>query len=131
MKVIDNIITSYSHLPYTWKHKMAIVKLEKRLTGKNSIRIILHDCDKLFTYTFLPFLTLHQNKELHRKLNAHHHFKDIAKLSEATRKEIVLDWESAHYTKEDKPETAKQYCSRVHPDMFPYLSKYFDDWNLN
>lgn len=98
---------------------------------ENSLRILLHDCDKLLTYTFLPFLTLHQNKELHRIISSHHHFKNIAKLSEAVRKEIILDWESARYTKLDKPKTAKQYCLDIHPDMFPYLSKYFEEWNLN
>ena len=130
MKLLENIKQSYSHLPYTWKHKIAVIKLEKQFTGKNTLRCYLHDADKLITYTFLPFLTLHQHKVLHCKLNKHHHYNDIANLPESVLQEIVLDWESARYTKPDKPFTAREWCVKKRMNCYPYLAPIFDKWGI-
>lgn len=130
MSIWKNIKASYSHIPYTWNHKMAMLKLEKKFTGKNTLRIYLHDADKFITYTLLPFLTAHQQKELHRKLNKHHHYNDIANLSLDVRKEIVLDWESAHYTKLDKQRTAREWCNYKRQNCYPYLCEILDNWGI-
>lgn len=130
MKLLENIRASYAHIPYTWKHKMQVIKLEKQFTGKNTLRVVLHDTDKLISYTLFPFLTIHQHKVIHRILNKHHHYDDIANLSAAVRREIVLDWESAHYTKPDKPQTAREWCIAKRPNCYPYLYPIFADWNL-
>ena len=130
MKLLDNIKASYGHIPYTWKHKMEVIKLEKQFTGKVSLRILLHDADKLFGYALFPFLTLNQHKTIHRILNKHHHYNDIANLSDAVRREIVLDWESAHYTKPDKPQTAREWCVHKRMNCYYYLVKYFNEWNI-
>lgn len=130
MSLKDNIIASYKHIPYTWNHKMEVIRLEKKFTGKNSLRILLHDADKLVGYVLFPFLTLHQHKTIHRKLNSHHNYASIANLSNATLREIVLDWESAHYTKPDKQQTAREWCYMHRPSCYPYLEKYFKEWNL-
>lgn len=130
MKLWDNIKASYMHIPYTWKHKMAVIRLEKQFTDKNTLRIYLHDADKLITYALFPFLTLHQHKVLHRKLNKHHHYDDVANLSNAVLQEIVLDWESAHYTKPDKPHTAREWCVYKRMNCYPYLAPIFDNWGI-
>lgn len=126
----NNIKASYAHIPYTWKHKIAVIRLEKQLTGKNTLRCIFHDTDKLMSYILLPFLTLRQHKELHKKLSAHHHYEKIDKLPEKVLMEIVLDWESARYTKPDKPETAREYCLRAKPWCYPYLRPLLDKFGI-
>ncbi len=130
MKLLDNIVASYLHIPYTWKHKMQVIKLSKQFTGKITLRVLLHDADKFIGYIFLPFLTLHQHKVIHRILNKHHHYNKIAVLSQAVREEIVLDWESAHYTKLDKPYTAREWCINKQINCYPYLAPIFDKWGL-
>lgn len=130
MKLLENIRASYSHIPYTWKHKMAVIKLSKKFINKVPLSILLHDADKLVSYAIFPFLTLHQHKVIHRKISKHHHYDDIASLSDSVRKEIVLDWESAHYTKPDKPQTAREFCITKRMKCYPYLSKYFDSWGI-
>lgn len=34
IKILNNIIASWTHLPYTWKHEVAIFKFEKELIWK-------------------------------------------------------------------------------------------------
>lgn len=130
MKLMENIKASYTHIPYTWKHKMQVIKLEKQFTGKVSLRGLLHDTDKLVGYALFPFLTLHQHKIIHRKISKHHHYDDIANLSDSVRKEIVLDWESARYTKPDKIYTAREWCRYKRMNCYPYLATIFDEWGL-
>lgn len=130
MKLFNNIKTSYAHIPYTWKHKIVLIRLEKQFTGKVSLRILLHDANKLISYIFFPFLTLDQHRSIHTKVSKHHHYNDIANLSDSLKREIVLDWESARYTKPDKPWTAKEWCIYRHTDCYPYLIQIFNEWNL-
>lgn len=130
MRIWDNIKASYGHIPYTWRHKLAVIYLEKKFTGKNTLRIYLHDADKLISYSFFPFLTLHQHKVIHRMLAKHHHYDDIANLPEDIRREIVLDWESAHYTKPDKMNTARDWLVYHRPNCYPYLAPILDEWGL-
>ena len=35
----------FQAMMYTWKHKKAFLKVEKKLLGKNTIRGYLHDVD--------------------------------------------------------------------------------------
>lgn len=126
----NNIIASYSHIPYTFEHKKQVIKLEKQFTGKNTLRIIFHDCDKLIGYILFPFLTLHQHKVIHRFFNKHHHYNKIEKQSEATIKEMILDWESARYTKSDKPYTCREFCEKFRPFCLPYFEKYMNKWGI-
>ena len=130
MRIFDNISTSYAHIPYTWKHKMAMIKLEKQFTGKVTPRILFHDTNKLFSFILFPFLTPDQHEALHQKFSKHHHYDDIANLTDAVREEIVLDWESARYTKPDKPRTAREWCSYKLINCYPYLSPIFDKWGI-
>lgn len=130
MKLLENIKKSYKHIPYTWKHKMQVIKLERKYTGKTTLRILLHDADKFISYFFFPFLTLHQHKVIHRKIAKHHHYNEIPNLSNAALKEIVLDWESARYTKPDKEFTGRDWCIAKHMDCYPYLKPIFDEWGI-
>lgn len=88
---------------YTWKHKIAVLQLEKKLLGRITLRGILHDTDKLFLYLLF---SKERVSKIHRSYSRHHTGNHKSK------EDIIhalIDWESARYTKPDKPETAKQY----------------------
>ena len=101
--MIDNIIDCYKHVPYTWKHYLAFLKLERSLLGYYKYKF--HDLDKLFWYIFFPFLGTKRIKKIHQKFNKHHiqYNKFICNYEEA-----VIDWECARFTKADKQRTARQ-----------------------
>lgn len=130
MKLVDNIKTSYAQIPYTWNHKKKLLELERKFTGKNSFRIVLHDVDKLAFCIFLPFMDDKMRESIHRRINKHHHYADISNLPPEVCKEIVLDWESAQYTKPDKPRTAREWCLYGEKECYKYLVKYFDEWRI-
>lgn len=109
------------HMKYTWKHKIAFLKVEKQLTGKISIRGILHDVDKLFLYLFLDSEKV---SKIHRKYSRHH---DRAR-TEKDFIQVVIDWECARLTKEDKPlnayETLYAYFPEKKGDILPLLERF-------
>lgn len=99
---------------YTWEHKKVVLKLEKELLGHVTIRGILHDADKLLLYLFFDKKIV---SKIHRKYARHHignhkNEKDIIN--------ALIDWESARYTKPDKPETAKEYLLTHKPEYTEY-----------
>ena len=67
--MIKNIIESYKHIPYTFKHYIAFMKLQKKLLGYYKYKF--HDLDKIFMYVFMPFLGTKKIKNIHRK-KMHH-----------------------------------------------------------
>lgn len=126
---MNNLFTCYRQIGRTMKHKGAMLKLEKQFTGKISFRILIHDMDKVAMCALFPFLGTKRIHILHRKFMPHHQFNK-ENLSETTIKEMVLDWESARYTKPNKQETARQYCLRVKPHMFDKMNPYLIAWNI-
>lgn len=46
-------------IKYTFLHKLAFLKIEKQLLGKNTLHGYLHDIDKLIMYCFLPTDKVH------------------------------------------------------------------------
>lgn len=128
--LICNIKNSYKHIPYTLKHKVVMLSLERKYTGRNTLRVYLHDVDKILCYVFFPFLSTKTHKRLHRKIAKHHHYWEIHRLSMPVKREIVLDWESGRYTKNDKPYNAREWCMKMRPECFPYLESVFIEWGL-
>lgn len=86
-------------IKYTLKHKRAFLKVEKELLGRNTIRGYLHDLDKVFMYTILSYET---TRKIHKKYSRHH----MRARCKRDYIQQVIDWESAHLTKEDKPLSA-------------------------
>lgn len=95
---------------YTWDHKKAFLKVEKELTGKNTLRGYLHDLDKIFLKLFLPKLEVHK---IHTKYSRHHRWAH----THEDYIQMVIDWECARYTKPDKPLTARQTLYKFHPEL--------------
>ena len=108
---------------YTWVHKKAYLKVEKELTGKNTLRGYLHDLDKLIMYIIgVPKETAHN---IHVATAPHHIQKNHIKYP----KGAVIDWECARYTKPDKPLTSREYYELSCPKM-PEIEDYLKKFNL-
>ena len=106
-KLVDwlkNYFGNYSkRINYTWQHKKAFLKVEKELCGKNSWKGYFHDADKLLMYIVgVPKQTAHN---IHVSTVPHHVRNGKIKYPDMA----VIDWESARYTKPDKPLSAREY----------------------
>lgn len=97
-------------IKYTFRHKLAFLKIEKQLLGKNTLRGYLHDVDKLIMYCFLPPEKAH---DIHVKHSRHH---DKCETHD-DYVEMVIDWECARYTKADKPLNAAETLEVFYPHM--------------
>lgn len=93
------------------EHKKEFVRVEKQLLGKNTLRAITHDLDKL---TMLVFLFNIEKTRKRHKENAKHH-------NPKTKKdylERIVDWECARFTKNKSQMTAREYKEFACPDDF-------------
>lgn len=131
MKIIKNIKKSYNHIPYTWKHYLAFMKVQKELLGK--YKYIFHDWDKLFMFIFLPFLGDRIINQWHQKYNRHHptfttgenwdrNLKDPFKVD---WNQAIIDWECARITKPDKPLDAYDTLFKFYPEYVEHVKIYF------
>lgn len=112
------------HIKYTYIHKKAFLKVEKELTGSNSIRGLLHDVDKLILYPVLPKKIV---SKMHRRFSRHHIN------SARTRNdfiEMMIDWESARFTKPDKPLDAQQTLFVLYPQLINVMIPLLIEFNL-
>lgn len=130
MKILQNIIDSYKHIPFTWKHKVKLIELEKQFTGKNTLRIILHDTDKLFFYVLFPYCGTRIAKKVHKFFNLHHKHSEDSYRSKETLKEIALDWESSRYTKDPNSLNARDFCIQKKPWLYKELKPILDGWRI-
>ena len=96
---------------YTWEHKKAILKVEKRLLGKITINGILHDLDKLFLYLLFDKKTV---SKIHRKYAKHHIGNHKSKKDVIN---AIVDWESNRLTKADKQDTPREYLEKYIPNL--------------
>lgn len=101
---------------YTFKHRLVVIYLANKYISPDKVelleRIKKHDVDKLFNYMFYDKKTV---SKMHRLLSSHHD-NEIAKTYE-DYVEMVLDWESARYTKSDKPLNAYDTLYKYYPNM--------------
>ena len=119
--LFNNIIGSYKHIPYTWKHYLAFLKVEKKLLGE--YRYKFHDWDKLFMYVFLPWLGVERISKIHQKYNSHHPswsdkygIDQLKKAYNIDFVEAIIDWECARYTKKDKSLNAYDTLFAYYPE---------------
>lgn len=115
------------YMVYTYKHRKIVMYLaNKYIKGDNKKlleHIKYHDLDKLFMYMFYDKKDV---STMHRKLSFHHD-NDKPKTYE-DYVEMVLDWESARYTKPDKPlnayDTLYKYFSHMEDKILPILDEF-------
>ena len=100
------------YVKYTLDHRKAL----QRLAKEKGYSFPFHDLDKVFLY---PFLGKHYTQILHRTWSRHHYRNGDIK----DKVQAAFDWESARFTKADKPldafDTWKKYYADV--DMAPTL----------
>lgn len=112
-------------LCYTYRHRKIVMYLAKKYMSDEKLlkRLEEHDLDKMYLLLF------YQKKDIegiHRELSRHHD-NDVEK-DYLDYVEMVLDWESARYTKPDKPLNAYDTLYRFYPQLekkiLPILEKF-------
>ena len=116
------------YIDYTYKHRKVVMLLAEKYFGGNETllaQVELHDLDKLFMYLFYDKKVV---SKLHREQNAHH-ANDIEK-TDLDYMEMVLDWESARYTKPDKPLNAFDTLYAYYPEMEDVILPILQDMGI-
>ena len=119
MKNVDKLL-------YTYKHRKILIFLAQKYDKNNKElmeRLKYHDLDKMFLLLFYEKKSI---EPVHRSL-ATHHDNELEK-NELDYIEMVLDWESARYTKPDKPLNAFDTLYKFYPNLveqiMPILKRY-------
>lgn len=113
------------YIDYTYKHRKVVIYLAEKYFKNNKQlleQVKLHDLDKLFMYLFY---SKKDSSRIHGMLSSHHD-NEIEK-TYLDYVEMVLDWESARYTKEDKPlnayDTLYKYYPHLESEILPILKE--------
>ena len=116
---------NFEKLLYSYKHRKVLCFLANKYYGDNKKlleKIKYHDLDKMY---LLLFYDKKDIDPIHKKL-AFHHDNAIPK-TKLDYIEMVLDWESARYTKEDKPlnayDTLYKFYPQLEDEILPILQK--------
>ena len=115
------------YIEYTYKHRKIVIYLANKYVKENKEetmnQIEFHDLDKLYMYLFYNKKDV---SNVHRQLSSHH--DNSIEKTDAYYVEMVLDWESARYTKPDKPLNAYDTLYKYYPEMkekiLPILKKF-------
>ena len=116
------------HILYTYKHRKVVMMLAKKYFGDNKEllkQVELHDLDKLYMYLFYDKKTV---SKLHREKSFHH--ENELEKTDLDYKEMVLDWESARYTKPDKPLNAFDTLYAYYPEMEDVILPILQDMGI-
>lgn len=130
-KMLDIIGNSqnYDLIVYTYLHRKTIFDLGSRLGIPVKELYAAHDLDKMISYLYLPDQGAHN---LHVMLAPHH---DTQTQDKSVLIEMILDWESARFTKPDKPlnayDTLYKYYAPMESRVLPILKTYKLDTPTN
>ncbi|MGN1384619.1 MAG: hypothetical protein ACI4XD_04965 [Clostridia bacterium] len=104
------------YIEYTYLHRKVVMYLANKYIKKDKEKILkqiqYHDMDKLFMYLFYDKKDV---SAMHRKLSSHH--ENETEKNYIDYIEMILDWESARYTKPDKPLNAYDTLYKYYPNM--------------
>lgn len=109
-------------IKYTYRHRQKLFEIGDKLGIPARTLYKNHDLNKYVLYLVYDKQTV---TDVHRLISSHHDREatDIEVLTE-----MLLDWESARYTKSDKPFNAYDTLHKFYPDMTyrlePLLIKY-------
>lgn len=124
---------------YTYKHRKALEYLVHKLIKDDDLKVTMlkrikfHDMDKMCMYQFLE---KKDASKLHRETAPHHMENEIPK-NKYDYIEAVLDYESAGYTKPDKPLNAYDTINRfeqnhvLNEETIKELKKVLEELNIN
>lgn len=110
-------------MKYTLAHKRAFRKVEKELLGKNTIRSLFHDTDKLILLILTDKKTA---SKIHRRTSRHHYRAH----TKSDFIQMIIDWECARFTKPDKPLNARDTLYEYYPDMCYIMEPLLDELGL-
>lgn len=100
---------------YTYKHRKAFWYLtekliaDEKLRGRMLLRAKVHDMDKMVMYLYLDQIT---SQKIHVRTQPHHLESGLGESYEDFL-ETVIDYESAPYTKPDKPLNAYDFVKEL------------------
>lgn len=106
---------NYSWCVYTYRHRRAFSYLCEKLLAEGEIkeemrkRAEVHDLDKLLLYQFLDAVESQQYHIAHKG----HHIESGECTDYLNMLEMVIDFESAPYTKPDKPMNAYDFVHKL------------------
>ncbi len=115
---------NFDKLVYTYKHRKILTYLAEKYYNNEELikQLENHDMDKMYSLLFYDKKDINK---FHRALSTHHD-NDIPK-TELDYVEMILDWESARYTKDDKPLNAYDTLIKFYPHLedqiLPLLKK--------
>ena len=114
-------------IKYTLMHRRAIkavMEIYVLEEDKEEVmkRYLVHDMDKVLMN--LLDIPGDEIKKIHRSSKSHHYI-DGKEYSRIDYIEMIIDWESARYTKDDKPLNAKntliKYYNNIYGEIMPLL----------
>ena len=112
---------------YTYLHRQAIFTLAEKL-GIDATPYLTHDTEKYFMYLWLKEDV---TRECHRILNRHHDYDKSVAIDRETLVEMMLDWESARFSKPDKPRNAYDTLYKWMPvEMHEPMAALLKEYNL-
>ena len=120
---------NFDKLLYTYKHRKLLAFLAQKYDKDNKElleRLKIHDLDKMFLLLFYDKKVI---EPVHRALATHHNNK--LKKSELDYIEMVLDWESARYTKPDKPFNAYDTLYKFYPHLVDKVLPILKRFNID
>ena len=110
---------------YNCSHRHEVIRIEKQCLGYNTFLTKLHDLDKLIMkFLFFPDKWI---SKIHRFWSWHHVKNKIGwfRINEA-----IFDWESARFTKPDKPLNARETCLKLYPQLKERVFTLCDKWKI-
>ena len=115
---------NFDNLVYTYKHRKVVTFLAKLYLNNEELleQLKRHDIDKMYLLLFYEKKSI---AKFHSSISSHHD-NEIPK-TELDYMEMILDWESARYTKDDKPlnayDTLYKYYPNLENEILPILEK--------
>lgn len=115
----------FKAIKYTREHRKAFRLLEWEVFGKLSFKWLFHDLDKVILFLLLG---VKNTSKLHRYLSRHH-VNSFWPKSFQDKKSMYLDWESARFTKDDKPLNALEAAEKYYPAYIRCIKKYITEYD--
>ena len=117
---------------YTYAHrKMVEFLIKKYVKDEATLKVMLdrardHDLDKMTSYLFYNHEAAHDT----HVANTSHHDNKIKK-NRYDYIEMVMDWESARYTKPDKPLNAYDTLYKYYPHLEEYILPILAEYGID
>ncbi len=119
---------NFEKIVYTYKHRKILNYLANKYFNNKEVieRLKHHDMDKMY---LLLFYDKKDIESYHRAMSTHH--DNNLEKTKLDYIEMILDWESARYTKEDKPLNAYDTMRKFYPHLEDKILPILKEINLD